>query len=282
MRTLKLAGGNVLKRKFIFTSCLALVISMVQAVSAQAANYYPSGPQLNVPESSVTGGGWTLCFEDNFLNRTVPVESLTNSCTGKYILVAGKLDSTSSTFDLLAAGERSVVLTPQTVGNATTLNNGTYWYFFPTPIDWEDKTSESIGFAPSSNTNIYTCDYGDAISEESPYKFCRHIRDGKFDDGYRIGPEGTVNENSKMYFYQMDSVNGIDNNAAAAARAKQEQEQTLILGALAAALASLSTGLLSAVSEIARPKRSIITCIKGKAVKKVSSGVCPKGYKKKK
>lgn len=116
--------------------------------------YYPSGPQLNVALTSVLSGDWTLCYSglySQFLN----ISTLTNSCTGTYlILAAGEIKTANvsssmkaDTAYILAAGERSTVLST-TTRNTTNLNNGTYWY---------NTTDISIGFDDDSSISQNQC-----------------------------------------------------------------------------------------------------------------------------
>ena len=54
--------------------------------------YYPSGPQKNVSVSTVTSGGWTLCYKDTFasyVDYQNNLEGLVQYCTGSYIMYAG-------------------------------------------------------------------------------------------------------------------------------------------------------------------------------------------------
>ena len=104
---------------------LALFFSYIPQTNANAS-YYPSGPQQNVSKQTLIDGGWTLCWEDSY-NSYTQFNTVWTSCTGQYLLYAGGLTGDSS-YLLLAAGERSAMLTP-TGQNQTTLNNGTYWYY---------------------------------------------------------------------------------------------------------------------------------------------------------
>lgn len=91
------------------------------------------------------------------------------------------------TLDLLAAGERTSVLTV-TSGNSTTLNNGTQWYYRP---EW------SMGFVDEGGTVTL----GEADVNDGPEAWSRlswHLlNNGSVDyiaDGYRIGSLLPLNE----------------------------------------------------------------------------------------
>jgi hypothetical protein len=54
-------------------SLLSIVISLFLTlglwnIEAHAQSYAPFGPQTNVPEATVTGGGWTRCYIDPYNN----------------------------------------------------------------------------------------------------------------------------------------------------------------------------------------------------------------------
>ena len=106
--------------------------------SAAGSFYYPSGPQLNVPISTITNGGWTLCWSGLYGQQEL-LSNLTNNCTKKYLMEVGGAVG-ASTYLLAAAGERTAVFAP-TGFNQVTFNNGTYWYF--------NTNYASMGFSPS-------------------------------------------------------------------------------------------------------------------------------------
>jgi hypothetical protein len=101
--------------------------------------YYPSGPQLNVPISTITSAGWKLCWSGLYSDNTSTLASIKSSCSQKYLIeAAGQVGA--SNYLLAAAGERSAVFNTTPI-NGTTLNNGTHWYF----------NAESMGFSPNAN-----------------------------------------------------------------------------------------------------------------------------------
>ena len=154
---------------------LVIAISLGGTSVANAEpSYYPTGPQTNVAESTISGGGWTLCYSED-LGTSLVKETISNVCTGTYILYAGKV-TTSSSLLLLAAGERSTVFSPTNL-NATNLHNGSYWYF----------NDSSLGFAPNGTITQNPADNTDT---NDPLRFSLHtVNDG----GWRIGTVNGVN-----------------------------------------------------------------------------------------
>jgi hypothetical protein len=172
-------------------------------VPNNAPSYYPCGPQLNVPISTLTDAGWEPCFEDNYINDSTLVSEALDACDGEYLAVFGKA-VTGSTALLLAVAPRSEVFTV-TEGNRPHLANGTYWYYTPANDHWTYDPSnngltgdaQSFGFAPNEIINQFTCDYDQMPGDPTaPFRLCWHIQDGEgteepfFDDGHRLGIDG--------------------------------------------------------------------------------------------
>jgi hypothetical protein len=168
-------------------------------VPNDAPSYYPCGPQLNVPISTLTNAGWEPCHMDNYINDSTLVSVALDNCTEKYLAVFGqRSDLEASTALLLAVAPRSEVFT-ETQGNRPHLANGTYWYYTPFEDPWTfDPTNsgrtgeaQSLGFAPDSIISQDSCDYGQAPGDpSSPYRLCWHITGDEtptFGTGYRIG-----------------------------------------------------------------------------------------------
>lgn len=55
---------------------------------SNSPTYYPSGPQLNVTESTLTSGGWSLCYLDGY-GTGITYSTVANSCNQTYLLLAG-------------------------------------------------------------------------------------------------------------------------------------------------------------------------------------------------
>ena len=143
-----------------------------QSLAAADPAYYPEGPQRNVALSSVTSGGWTLCYSGLMREDIVSKESISNACTGDYVLYSGRATG-SNTLLLLAAAEASTVFTVTNI-NQTTLGNGTYWYF----------NDRSLGFSPNGTITQNTADTN---SETDPLRFSLHTLPAQVIGGWRIG-----------------------------------------------------------------------------------------------
>jgi len=270
------------KNKRVYITAVAVLTSTLLTISsAFAVDYYPEGPQLNVPVSTVVDGGWELCFEDSFDNETAQVQTMLDNCSSEYIMLAGKYNDQSN-IALLAAGERSAVFQIQSVYNQKTLNNGTYFYFFPDEVreDGSRNYSQSIGFSPSDASIIFNCD----TENSSPnLRLCRHISgavgESYFAEGYRIGGTNVWSNVAKFQVYQ-SSVSTPSPNTALLAQAERQKQDTFILAAATLAIASVSNSLSQLTASLL-PKT---VCVKkGKKSKSVSVlQACPKGYTAKK
>jgi len=204
------------KNKKVYITAVAVITSTLLTISsAFAVDYYPEGPRLNVAVDAVESGGWELCFSDDFGNITTPVQNMLNQCPSDYIMLAGKF-SNQPDIAVLAAGERSAVFQVQTIFDQKTLNNGTYFYFYPDRSTSDPDTtgwSHSIGFSRSEMTDIRTCDYWDENPPPDPeHRLCRHIQRNQeqpvLHAGYRIGSSADIFENNRATFqvYQMNSI----------------------------------------------------------------------------
>ena len=64
-------------------------LSAVRAIyQSNSPTYYPAGPQLAVNVSTVTNGGWTLCW-NNYYGESSSSGSVKTACTGTYLILAG-------------------------------------------------------------------------------------------------------------------------------------------------------------------------------------------------
>jgi hypothetical protein len=178
--------------RMLAVAALTLASLMATAPAAQASpGYYPYGPQLNVPISTITGGGWTLCWSGTYDNGE-DLATVQENCNKKYLLLAGG-EVDASSYMLAAAGERTSVFAP-TGYNATTLNNGTYWYF---------NTDQSMGFASVDDIYQNSADVqasglygGTDVDATSQYRLTWHLDGTSMDPGWRIGETTMLNEGS--------------------------------------------------------------------------------------
>ena len=210
--------------KSIFRSLISvaavLVIStgslLVGTATANAVGaYYPSGPQRNVPISTITSGGWTLCWSSLF-SATDTLANIESSCTGNYLLEAGGVSGASS-YLLAAAGERSSVL-GVTSQNQTNLNNGTYWYYYKGSGGM--MGGGSMGFSPISTifqnsadcyyNGAQNCGFSSAIVEgQDPTVDLRmswHTNSTSIIGGWRIGRLTSLSTSHVRAIYQSNAM----------------------------------------------------------------------------
>jgi hypothetical protein len=204
-------------RKLISVLATLIISAGSLLVGTTTANavgtYYPSGPQRNIPISTITSGGWTLCWSTLY-NESATLASIESSCTKKYLLEAGGAVGASD-YILAAAGERSSVLKP-TGSNETNLNNGTYWYY-------TKNISGSMGFSPisairQSSADCYyngttNCEFSSILIEgQDPTVDLRlswHINSsGSLFGGWRLGRIGWLNASTAYVraIYQSDGI----------------------------------------------------------------------------
>ncbi len=184
--------SSKMPRRIVAAIALSLSTIAIIAPSAQAVPaYYPSGPQLNVPISTVEGGGWTLCWSGLYAD-SASLADIQAACDQRYLLLAAGAVGASD-YLLAAAGERDSIFAP-TGSNVTTLNNGTYWYF---------NTGASMGFSPNSTISQSSADVSsstwNAVDATTPYRLSWHLSGGtSLNGGWRIGGIITLN-NSRTY-----------------------------------------------------------------------------------
>lgn len=146
--------------------------------------YYRSGAQTNVPITTVTNGGWTLCWSGTY-GGTDLLTTIQNSCTGKYLLYAAGVKD-ASTYTLIGAGERASVF-KETANNVTTLNNGLYWYYNP---------SKSMGFADTSVITQNSADTTDMPGLSRMSWHTGYCGAGKICGGWRAGSNLWLNSST--------------------------------------------------------------------------------------
>jgi hypothetical protein len=176
---------------------LAFALARTPDASAAPPAYYPSGPQVNVSESQLTG--WTQCWSGLY-NGTVSLATILASCQGDYLLLAGGPVG-STTFNVVAAAPRADVI--HDTGNSNTPHdaNGTGWYY---------SSTRSWGFAKQGDAiNRSSCDFLNAPNPTQ--RLCWHTSGGNMTGGYRSG--SNINLNSSTAFrraiYVASAVEGV-------------------------------------------------------------------------
>jgi hypothetical protein len=153
-------------------------------------SYVPVGPQLNVPLATVTNGGWTQCYLDDF-NQMPSIASVQMACNRNRVMLGCRLTG-SNTIQLLAWAPRADVFFDTGNGNVLHNANNTGWYF---------STGWSMGFAAQ----------GEAVSRNScdtaagATHLCYHTGGGNLNQGYRCGNntglQGGVRSHERIIFH---------------------------------------------------------------------------------
>lgn len=173
------SGLNLL---LLFIS-LCMSFSLFSADSI-AQSYLPVGPQTDVPEAVVTGGGWTECYidtYDNFMNA----EEVLEQCPGSLLMLACR-PTGSTTIALLAQATREDV-TFDTGNSASSLHvaNGTGWYFNANDV-------KSWGFVRAGDTvSKDNCDTDSSGANDE--RLCWHLNEF---GGYRCGAVEELNDSN--------------------------------------------------------------------------------------
>lgn len=161
---------------------LVALAAATLATPALAATYLPFGPQTNVALSTVTSGGWTLCYSATMAtpygtSASAPLAA----CTGSRLMLAGRVTG-SDTLLVLAQALKTDVLFDTGTGDSSTTHiaNGTGFY---SADNW------SLGFAPAGESVFkHQCD-----TDGTDGRLCIHTLDV---GGYRINGIQGLNNSS--------------------------------------------------------------------------------------
>lgn len=171
-------------RLSLFIGLIALPASPVAA-----ASYLPVGPQQNVAISTVTGGGWSLCYSGTYAENSsrilvqyVSIPRILEGCNGSRLMMAGKLAGSDSLLLLAQARREDVLFDVGNALNGTHTANGTDWYF---------SDSWSWGFAPQG-AGVFrsTCDASGVANANmvgNDLRLCWHTNQGMLEIGWRVG-----------------------------------------------------------------------------------------------
>jgi hypothetical protein len=169
-------------------TCVASVLLMLAAqfagFSADAASYNPIGPQTNVPLSTVTNGGWALCFSETYATNGTSLATVESDCNKSRLMMACR-QTGSQTIQLLAQAPRADVLFDTGTSNTPHDANGTGWYF---------NNNWSWGFAKQGDTiDRDECDVD--TSGANDLRLCWHTTNGDntLAGGYRCGANEGLN-----------------------------------------------------------------------------------------
>jgi hypothetical protein len=151
--------------------------------------YFPSGPQVSIAASTLTG--WNLCYQDLYdVSMQAVISTVQANCSKGHTLLACGVAG-SPTYDLVAAGTSAAVFTDTGAANnnQTTVNNGVGWYFDP---NW------SWGFVLAGDTpNKDECDV--TTSPDDTLRLCWHELPAV--GGYRCGANTGLNSSTAYARY---------------------------------------------------------------------------------
>jgi hypothetical protein len=199
--------------KFVTAAAAALTLTVagLAASAASATDYLPVGPQENVLEATVLGGGWTECFSGAYGNFGPSVSGILDACGGSKLMLAGRVTG-SDTLLLLAQADRADVLFDEG-GNVygEHLANGSEWYF---------SNSYSWGFAPAGDA-VYrvSCDASGVFNGDmSGYdqRLCWHTGSDQMNGGWRVGANIWLNgsQDFQKVVYSFEGGRGVPEPAA--------------------------------------------------------------------
>jgi len=175
---------NVMRR--VFTSAIGCGL-IALSTPAAAADYLPSGVQTNVSLSTVTNGGWSLCYSGTYAATGASLSGIASACTGTNMMLSARVAG-SDTLLLLAQALESDVMFDTNGSNTTHLANDVSWYF---------DESYSWGFARSDQTvALGSCDVSgiwDSNTANSDSRLCWHTSGGTLQGGWRAGNVGELN-----------------------------------------------------------------------------------------
>jgi hypothetical protein len=163
----------------IASALLSMTGTPTASANGGTPSYYPFGPVANIDLSTVTSGGWKLCFSETWTQVGTSVNQIKNDCAGSYLLITGR-EIGSTNLDLLAAAPFDSVFT-ETVRNTPHLDNGSWWYF---------TTGISMGFAFRETIEQSSCDV--ANNDVGELSLCWHLdpapdpADSLMDNGYQM------------------------------------------------------------------------------------------------
>ncbi|WP_034224047.1 hypothetical protein, partial [Arenimonas donghaensis] len=161
--------------KFKLSHAVALAAGGLLWAGNASAQYAPVGVQQNVPEATVTAGGWTVCYSGTFAESGTPIATILANCDQANIMYACRLVGDPN-YSVLAQAPRADVFTDTGTGNVTTSSNGVEWYF---------NASYSFGFAPGGEAVTRgSCDTTNTGNND---RICVHTFAGNTNPGWRCG-----------------------------------------------------------------------------------------------
>lgn len=155
-----------------------LAVGLIFCAGSAAAQYTPVGVQTNVPEATVTAGGWTVCHSSTFSESGTPLATIQANCDKALLMMACRPVGDPN-YTLLAEAPRADVFFDTGTGDTPHNSNGVGWYY---------NDSYSWGFAPQGLAlNRDSCDYDDGSQVQPEMRMCIHTGGGTTNNGYRCG-----------------------------------------------------------------------------------------------
>lgn len=189
-----------MNKRYLLTSLFALCF----AGSASAVPFTAVGPQNAVPFATVTGGGWSVCFSEDYGTSGTDANAIITACPGDLIMLAGA-PSGAADIQLLAYAPKADVLFVTAV-NATHNANGTDWY----------NNDSSMGFAPAGFAiNQTSCDTNSApgfgsVGDDGTDRLCWHRGSAALSGGWRVGNDTFLNSEPSGFTRYIFSANAAD------------------------------------------------------------------------
>ena len=189
----------------LFLAGAAVAVLAFGASAAQAADYLPFGVQNNVSIGTVTGGGWSECFSQDYGSSGPSIGSILDGCSaGTKLMLAGR-ETGSNNLMVLAQADTADVTFNTGFGNTTHNANGVEWYF---------SDSYSWGFAPGGGAVFrQSCDTVDSTSFTGggptvDQRLCWHTGGGNMQGGWRVGAVDFLNSGTTGYEKVIYTFNG--------------------------------------------------------------------------
>ena len=160
--------------------------------------YRPNGPQTNVALTTITDGGWELCYSsryDSTITKSTTNTIKNSQCTKAKILVGCRLTNSNNIRTLAWAPRNCVFSSTGPNRHNTTTCEGTEWYFntensSPGHVSW--------GFAKEGDkVNKNNCDFLKTGCNE-----CRLCWNLLTFSGYRCGSVTSAGSNYERVIFQ--------------------------------------------------------------------------------
>ena len=145
------------------------VVAALGTTPAMAANYLPTGPQTNVSLSTVTGGGWSLCYSGTMATPFGTSAATTLAgCAGNSLMLAGRETGSSNLLVLAQALKVDALFNTGAANNNVFHNaNGSDWFYsdnwswgFKTPGDSYTKFQCDTSPPPNPSMCLHTLNVG--------------------------------------------------------------------------------------------------------------------------